>query len=62
MPSTFVYGSICVPLISAYLPVKSVKVLCLFTCDSLLFICLPFYNLTFHFLSQIVADNLRLCY
>ena len=35
---------------------------CLFTCASSLSICLPFYNLTFHFLSQIVANHFGLCY
>ena len=45
-----------------YLPVKvlSVKVLCRST--SLLSICLLFYNLTFHFFSQTVADNFGLGY
>ena len=43
---TFVYGSICVPHICAYLHVKSVKVLCLSACASFLSTCLPLYNLT----------------
>ena len=43
---TFVYGSICVPLICAYPHVKSVKVLCLSACVSSLSTCLPLYNLT----------------
>ena len=44
---TFVYGSICVPLICAYLHVRSMKVLCLSTCASSLSTCLPLYNLIF---------------
>ena len=43
---TFVYGSICVPLICVYLHVKSIKILCLSTCASFLSTCLPLYNLT----------------
>ena len=44
---TFVYGSICDPLICVYLHLKSMKVLCLSTFVSSLSTCLPFYNLNF---------------
>ena len=55
---TFVYGSICVPLICAYLHVKSIKVLCLSTCASSLSTCLPLYNLIFTEKSDYTKINL----
>ena len=50
---TFVYGSICMPLICVYLHLKSMKVLCLSAFVSSLSTCLPLYNLTFTDSAQI---------
>ena len=57
---TFVYGVICVPLICAYLHLKSMKVLCLSAFVSSLSTCLPFYNLTFTERSDCGKINLLL--
>ena len=44
---TFAFGYICVSLICAYFPVKSMKISCPSTCASSLSTYLPLHNLTF---------------
>ena len=57
---TFIYGSICVPLICVYLHVKSMKLLRLSACASSLSTCLPLHNLIFTEKSDCGKINLLL--